>query len=107
MDALYLLLRGQCQVLHHHPDGHETPLRTLGEGDMFGEISLVLGVPATATVRADTPCMLLRLDWGSCDKHLLSQPGVFEELSRLGTERLLHTAGLLWEPTPRDGAPRA
>jgi cAMP-dependent protein kinase regulator len=107
VDALYLLLRGQCQVLHRHPDGHETPLRTLGDGDMFGEISLVLGVPATATVRADTPCMLLRLDWGSCDKHLFSQPGVLEELSRLGTERLLHTAGLLWEPTPCDGAPRA
>jgi cAMP-dependent protein kinase regulator len=107
VDALYLLLRGQCQVLHRHPDGRETPLRTLGEGDMFGEISLVLGLPATATVRSDTPCMLLRLDWGSCDKHLLSRPEVFEELSRLGNERLLHTAGLLWEPTPRDGAPRA
>jgi cAMP-dependent protein kinase regulator len=106
-DALYLLLRGHCQALHRHPDGRETPLRTLGEGDMFGEISLVLGVPATATVRAETPCVLLRLDWGSCDKHLLSQPEAFEELSRLGNERLLRTAGLLWEPTPRDGAPRA
>ena len=38
VDALYLLLRGQCQVLFRHPDGSERPLRTLHEGDVFGEI---------------------------------------------------------------------
>jgi cAMP-dependent protein kinase regulator len=97
VDALYLLQRGRCQVLYRHLDGTEIPLRTLGEGDMFGEISLMLGLPATATVRADTPCMLLRLDWGSCDRHLLTHPGVAEALSRLGNERLLHNAGLFWE----------
>ncbi|HSP81318.1 MAG TPA: cyclic nucleotide-binding domain-containing protein [Myxococcaceae bacterium] len=97
VDALYLLLRGRCQVLFRHPDGREILLQTLGEGDLFGESSLMLGVPATATVRADTPCMLLRLDWGSCDRHLLSQPEVGEALSRLSNERLLNAAGLFWE----------
>ncbi|HYO59163.1 cyclic nucleotide-binding domain-containing protein, partial [Archangium sp.] len=92
VDALYLLLRGRCQVLHRHPDGRQSPLRMLGEGDMFGEIALMLGLPATATVRADGPCMLLRLDWGSCERHLLEHPGVCEALSRLGNERLLSTA---------------
>ncbi|MGZ3460739.1 MAG: cyclic nucleotide-binding domain-containing protein [Archangium sp.] len=107
VDALYLLLRGQCQVLHPLPDGSERPLRTLGEGDMFGEIALMLGLPATATVRAETPCMLLRLDGGSCERHLLGQPEVCEALSRLGNERLLFSAGLLWAPTPKDAEPRA
>lgn len=107
VDALYLLLRGRCQVLHRHPDGSQTPLRTMGEGDMFGEIALMLGLPATATVRADTPCILLRLDWGSCERHLLSNPGVCEALSRMGNERLLSSAGLFWESPPRGGTPRA
>ena len=106
VDALYVLQRGHCQVLHQHPDGRTSPLRTLGEGDMVGEISLMLGVPATATVRTETPCTLLRLDWVSCEKHLLEQPEVFEALSRLSNERLLNTAGLLWEPSSNDGAPR-
>jgi cAMP-dependent protein kinase regulator len=39
--------------------------------------------------------MLLRLDWASCERHLLEHPGVCEALSRLGNERLLHSAGLL------------
>ena len=107
VDALYVLLRGWCRVMHQHPDGRESALRTLGEGDMFGEISLMLGVPATATVRADTPCTLLRLDWESCEKHLLAQPEVAQELSRLGNERLLHSAGLLWESPLNNGAPQS
>jgi len=55
VDALYLLLRGRCQVLHHHPDGGERLLRTLEEGDLFGEISLMLGLPATLALRAGDP----------------------------------------------------
>ncbi|HYO66705.1 MAG TPA: cyclic nucleotide-binding domain-containing protein [Archangium sp.] len=107
VDALYLLLRGKCQVLHRHPDGSQVPLRTLGEGDMFGEIALMLGLAATATVCAETPCILLRLDWGSCERHLLSDPGVCEALSRLGNERLLSSAGLYWGSGPRGGTPQA
>ena len=100
VDALYLLLRGQCEVLHQYPDGKASFLRRLGEGDLFGEISLMLGLPATATVRTDTPCLLLRLDWGSCDKHILAHSKVSETLSRLGNERLLNTAGLFLGAAP-------
>lgn len=101
VDALYLLMRGRCLVLHPQQQGGERLVRTLGEGDMFGEISLMLGLSATATVRAETPCLLLRLDWGSCERHLLDQTGLCEALSRLGNERLLHSAGLLWAPPAR------
>jgi len=107
VDALYLLLRGRCQVTHRHADGSQVPLRTLGEGDMFGEIALMLNLAATATVCAETPCILLRLDWGSCERHLLSDPGVCEALSRMGNERLLSSAGLYWEAPPPAGTPRA
>jgi cAMP-dependent protein kinase regulator len=105
VDALYLLMRGRCLVLHPQPNGGERLVRTLGEGDMFGEIALMLGLSATATVRAETSCLLLRLDWGSCEKHLLDQTGLCEALSKLGNERLLHSAGLLWAPPVRDEAP--
>ncbi|QRO01734.1 cyclic nucleotide-binding domain-containing protein [Archangium violaceum] len=106
VDGLYVLLRGRCQVRHRHPDGSESHLRTLGEGDVFGEISLMLGLPATATVLADTSSLLLRLDWGSCERNLFDQPGVCEALSRMGNERLLSSAGLLFESSSRGETPR-
>ncbi|WNG20360.1 cyclic nucleotide-binding domain-containing protein [Cystobacter fuscus] len=105
VDALYLLLRGRCQVLHHHPDGGEKLLRTLEEGDIFGEISLMLGLPATATVRAETTCLLLRLDWGSCDRFLMDQPGLCDALSRMSNERILYSSGLFLEPEAHGETP--
>ena len=93
-EALYLLLRGRCQASHHHPDGRESTYPHLREGDVFGELSLLLGLPATATVRTETPCTLLRLDREACERHILSQPGVREAFSRLIAERLGRTAQL-------------
>lgn len=94
-DALYLLLQGQCSALFRHPDGRQTAVASLREGDVFGEISLLLGQPASATVRAETSCHLLRLGREPFEKHILSQPGVRAALMRLGTERLLQVSKLL------------
>jgi cAMP-dependent protein kinase regulator len=93
-EALHLLLRGRCRVTHQHPDGREIAYPQLREGDVFGELSLLLGLPATATVRTETACTLLRLDRTSSERHILSQPGVREAFSRLIAERLGRTAQL-------------
>jgi cAMP-dependent protein kinase regulator len=93
--ALYILLRGRCRVTHRHPDGHESQYPVLGEGDMFGEVSVLLGLPATASVSADSPCTLLRLDREAVERHILVQPGVREALSRMSARRLQRTARLL------------
>lgn len=94
-DALYLLLSGQCTPLFRRPDGQETAFPPLREGDVFGEISLLLGQPATATVRAQTPCHVLRLGREPFEQYLSGQPGIRAALMRLGTERLLHISKLL------------
>lgn len=93
-DALYLLLRGRCEVLHQHPEGRQSAYPTMREGEVFGELSLLLGLTATATVRTQTPCTLLRLDRAACERHILSQPGVREAFSQLIAERLGRTARL-------------
>lgn len=94
-NAFYLLLRGRCVPYHQHPNGHEVAYPELREGDVFGEISLILDKPVTATVRAVTPCVVLRLDRAAFEKHILSQPGMRGALMRVGTERLQRTAKLL------------
>ncbi|QRO02890.1 cyclic nucleotide-binding domain-containing protein [Archangium violaceum] len=102
-DAVYLLLRGRCTPYHVHPDGHETPYPVLREGDVLGEISLLLDKPVTAMVRADVPCLLLRLDRSACERHIFSQPGMRDALMRIGAERLRRTARVLAERSLPEG----
>jgi cAMP-dependent protein kinase regulator len=106
-DAVYLLLRGRCTPYHVHPCGHETTYPKLREGDVFGEISLLLDRPVTAMVRTDVPCVLLRLDRSACERHIFSQPGMKDALMRMGAERLHRTARVLAERSLHDGDPRA
>jgi glucose-6-phosphate 1-dehydrogenase len=55
---MYLLARGQVEVL----DDAGKVVKTLKDGDVFGEIAVLLSTPRTATVRAATGCDLFVLD---------------------------------------------
>ncbi|SES71568.1 cyclic nucleotide-binding domain-containing protein [Stigmatella erecta] len=99
--ALYLLLRGRCAVFHQHVDGHETPYPELEEGAVFGEISLFRSRLATASVRASTSCVLLKLDPAALERLLPHHPMLHKELQRLGAERMLRTHLLLAGRPPR------
>ena len=97
-DALYVLLRGQCEVFHTHSDGRQTSFPLLEEGALFGEISLLRSRLATATVRTVTPCTLLKLEREVFRKAFLGQPDLRGALVRLGLERLKHTLEVMGEP---------
>ena len=63
---LYVLLSGEATVsVRLGGDGERVDVGTLGPGDTFGELGVLLGEPRTASVRAATPCRLLRLDAAS------------------------------------------
>ncbi|WP_164021039.1 cyclic nucleotide-binding domain-containing protein [Pyxidicoccus trucidator] len=96
--ALYLLLRGRCTVFHQHLDGHESPYPELVEGDVFGEVALLRSKLVTATVRAATPCLLLKLEREAFEQLLAAEPELRRELQRMGAERLCRTALLLTRP---------
>jgi glucose-6-phosphate 1-dehydrogenase len=55
---MYFICRGQVEVL----DGAGKLLNTLDEGNFFGETSLLLSQPRTASIRAATSCNLFVLD---------------------------------------------
>ncbi|MBN1210743.1 MAG: cyclic nucleotide-binding domain-containing protein [Myxococcaceae bacterium] len=93
--ALYLLLRGRCVAFHQHVDGRETPYPDMAEGDVFGEISLLRSKLVTASVRAMTPCLLLKLERAVLERLLPLHPILHKELQRLGAERMLRTTLLL------------
>jgi len=61
-DRLHIIVRGKIEVLKRDRAGRMSRLAVLADGDFFGEIALLEGVPRTATIRTRTPCLMLALD---------------------------------------------
>lgn len=59
-DCMYVVVHGQCRVVHHK-GGHDIDLAVLKDGDFFGEISLVDDGPRSADVIAVTEVALLKV----------------------------------------------
>ncbi|MGH2711218.1 MAG: cyclic nucleotide-binding domain-containing protein [Actinomycetota bacterium] len=56
-DAFYAIGSGQVEVIENG-----RTVRTLGAGDYFGEVALLLDVPRTAAIRTKTPVRSFRVD---------------------------------------------
>jgi CPA1 family monovalent cation:H+ antiporter len=81
--AIYFVEQGEADVL---PDGDETS-ETLGRGDTFGEIALLLTGERSATVVARTPMQLLSLSGQDFQRIRAGVPELERSLRRLGAER--------------------
>jgi CRP-like cAMP-binding protein len=86
--GFWLILRGKC-VAFDVTSGAEYP--ELSEGAVFGEIALLELCPATATVRAETSCVLLFLDRDSFHREVLQNAAASKKLDALVHERLART----------------
>ncbi len=58
---LYAVRSGSLEVWSTGESGKARKINTLGQGDHFGEIGLVEGMPSTATVRTSGDCILVRV----------------------------------------------
>ncbi len=70
-DSLFIIVRGSVRVLTKGPRQKEILLANLGEGEFFGEVSLLTGRPRTATIltTADTELLeLIKVDYESIIK---------------------------------------
>jgi CRP-like cAMP-binding protein len=59
-DCMYIVVSGQCRVLHHR-GGDYVELAALKDGDFFGELALVDEGPRSADVIAVTDTALLKI----------------------------------------------
>ena len=94
-ESVFLLLRGSCQVFHRDEARSKVRYPNLREGDSFGEISVVLKQPASATVEAAGPVVVLWLPADVFRDQVLSHPAVKPMVMRLVNERLDRTADLV------------
>jgi CRP/FNR family transcriptional regulator, cyclic AMP receptor protein len=59
-DAAYLIIEGEAEVIVDTPSGPLT-LATLGSNEIVGEMAILCDVPRTATIRAKTRLVCLRI----------------------------------------------
>ncbi len=59
--ACYIITRGKVEVIKRMQTAHPKIITQLGAGEIIGEMSLIDGLPYSATVRAveDTDCVML------------------------------------------------
>jgi ABC-type multidrug transport system fused ATPase/permease subunit len=91
-DKLYLISRGQLDVLREH-DGSEQHVNELRRGDYFGEMALLANEPRNATVRTQTPTQLYSLDADDFHELLERLPEVREAVSRTAAGRQTARSG--------------
>lgn len=86
--SLFVVTSGTLKVHVRGSAPRSRLVRTLQEGDFFGEISLLSRQPRTATVTAACACELLELGRSALDGIAASHPRVLDVLRRFAQERL-------------------
>jgi diguanylate cyclase (GGDEF)-like protein len=87
-DSVALLLDGTLEVVHETAEGEVVVLRTLEGGAVVGELAGTDGRARSATVRALTPCRLLKIPAPDFRLLLRRRPDILEELYWLQVERV-------------------
>ncbi len=59
--SFYLILKGMVDIVLYSSEGRRVLLNTLKEGDFFGEMSVLEGLPRSANVEARTDCKVLEI----------------------------------------------
>ena len=80
---MYLISRGEVEVIDEA--GHV--VATLGEGNFFGEISLLTSAPRNATVRAKSYCDFFVLDKADFARVLRDRPQFLKSMMDIARSR--------------------
>ncbi len=91
--GLYVLSDGAMEVTKR-VNGQEVVLANYHPGEFFGEISLLTGMPATATIRITEPSRVLKYDKALFDEMLKTSPIIGIMLAKMA-ERLRNTEAMV------------
>ena len=96
--SMYLIASGEVKVYTRGTGkSGSVYLARLGEGDFFGEVSVLTGKPRTATITASQRTELLRLDKEKLDGVLSKHPGIRKVLDDFYKKRAKHTVEAMIE----------
>ncbi|HEX9405948.1 MAG TPA: cyclic nucleotide-binding domain-containing protein [Thermoanaerobaculia bacterium] len=104
--SMYVIAHGEVKVYTRGAGGSggSVYLAKLGEGEFFGEVSVLTGKPRTATITASKPTELLRLDKEKLDNALATYPGIRKVLDEFYKRRAKHTVEAMIESLKKRGS---
>jgi CRP/FNR family transcriptional regulator len=85
---MYIVLAGKLKVTKTTPGGKETVLAIHQPGDFFGEMTLLDGKTAPATVSAMEDCRIATVSGGDFRKYLMRNEKVVEQIIQVLCSRL-------------------
>jgi uncharacterized protein YhbP (UPF0306 family) len=86
-DKFVIVVEGEIEV-SREGDGEPERVLTLGPGDFFGEIAILVDTPRTATLTAITDATLLTMDHDEFRSVVAQSLGVAADFDRIVRERL-------------------
>jgi CRP-like cAMP-binding protein len=86
--AMYVIEQGQADVLKADGDGVTRFVCRLGEGETFGEMSMLTGEPVSASIRASTLLDVLQLNAEDMRRIGRLYPALFHNLATILAMRL-------------------
>jgi cAMP-dependent protein kinase regulator len=102
--SMYVIASGEVKVFTRSAaGGAPVYLAKLGEGDFFGEVSVLTGKPRTATITASQRTELLRLDKSKLDNALNKHAGIRKVLDEFYKKRAKHTVEAMIEILKKKG----
>jgi CRP-like cAMP-binding protein len=91
-DALYIVAHGKVEVLTNAQPGADafgSAIAVLGEGNAFGEMSLLSGGPRTATIRAVEDTDLLKIGKDDFDRLVATDRQLAAAVKRISHQRAI------------------
>jgi|MTBAKSStandDraft_2_1061841.scaffolds.fasta_scaffold09965_4 CRP-like cAMP-binding protein len=88
-DTLYVIVNGQVEV-SKLIDGARHVLDTLGRGQLFGEIALLMDRPRQADIVVQGSVMVLEIDRALFEEHIKAHPETFAEINAHVIDKLLN-----------------
>jgi hypothetical protein len=86
---LYVLVRGKVEVFRRL-DTREYPIAFLGEKECFGEMAILDNEPRSASIRAQEPSVVLKIDRESFRELIIERPQIAFAVMRILSSRLRH-----------------
>jgi len=93
LQSLFIVGSGVLEATRRNADGENDQLR-FGPGNYFGEMGLLAGTPANATIAALTPSIVYELTKADLRPIVEARPEIAQELSRMLAARLAAGRGL-------------
>jgi len=93
-DEMYIIISGKAKV-YKKIAGKNTALAVLGPDDFFGEMSLLLRLPRSATVKAATDTEILTCNKKDFLDMIRSEPEIAEQILTIMAKRLIEAHSVI------------